>query len=174
MIAKRDAKPTERRRMDAAALSSLPTDSALAALMREALREAEMAAAEEELPIGAVVVIDGLIVARGHARHRQLRSQLAHAELQALLAGGEALWRAFDRAMLITTVEPCPMCLGAAVMADVPHVIFAAHDAAMHSGQTVASNPYVRRHIKTYRGGVLEAEARALIARFAPEMLSRS
>jgi tRNA(adenine34) deaminase len=160
--------------MDAAALPSLPTDSALAALMREALREAEKAAAEEELPIGAVVVIDGVIVARGHARQRQLRSQLAHAELQALLAAGEALWREFDRAILITTVEPCPMCLCAAVMADVPHVVFAAHDAATHSGQTVASNPYVRRHIKTYRGGALEAEARALIARFAPEMLSRS
>jgi hypothetical protein len=59
-------------------------------------------------------------------------------------------------------------------MADVPHVVFAAADPARHSGQIVASNPYVRRHMKTYRGGVLEAEARALIARFAPEMLSRS
>jgi tRNA(adenine34) deaminase len=160
--------------MDAAALPSLPTDSDLEAFMREALREAEAAGAEEELPIGAVLVIDGLIIARGHARHRQLRSQLAHAELQALLAGGEALWSGFDRAVLVTTLEPCPMCLGAAVMADVPHVVFAAHDAAMHSGQMVASNPYVRRHITTYRGGVLEAEAQALIAHFAPQMLSRS
>jgi tRNA(adenine34) deaminase len=76
--------------------------------------------------------------------------------------------------VLITTVEPYPMCLGAAVMADVPHIVFAVPDPAMHSGQTVASNPYVRRHITTYRGGVLEAEARALVARFAPQMVSRS
>jgi tRNA(adenine34) deaminase len=160
--------------MDAAALLSLLTDGDLEAFMREALREAELAGTAGELPIGAVVVIDGRIVARGHARRQQLRSQLAHAELQALLAGGKTLWRDFARAVLITTVEPCPMCLGAAVMADVPHVVFAAADPAMHSGQIVASNPYVRRHMKTYRGGVLEAEARALIARFAPEMLSRS
>jgi tRNA(adenine34) deaminase len=160
--------------MDAATLPVLPADSDLEAFMRDALREAEAAGVEGELPIGAVVVIDGLIVARGHARHRQLRSQLAHAELQALLAGGEALWSQYARAVLVTTVEPCPMCLGAAVTADVPHVVFAAPDAAMHSGLTVASNPYVRRHLTTYRGGVLEAEARALLARFAPEMLSRS
>lgn len=110
-------------------------------------------------------------MARGHARHRQARSQLAHAELQALLAGGDPLWTGYEGAVLVTTSEPCPMCLGAAVMADVPHVVFAAHDAVVHSAQTVADNPYVRRHIATYRGGVLEDEARALIAEFDPALL---
>lgn len=56
-------------------------------------------------------------------------------------------------------------------MADVPHMIFAAHDAVVHSSQTVAENPYVRRHLKSYYGGVLEAESRALIERFNPIML---
>jgi tRNA(adenine34) deaminase len=160
--------------MDAAPVPGLPPDADLETFMREALHEAELAGLSGEFPIGAVVVIDGVIIARGQARRRQVRSQMAHAELQALLAGGEALWRHYDRAVLVTTMEPCPMCLGAAVMADVPHIIFAAPDPAMHSAQTVSSNPYVRRHIQTYRGGVLEAEARVLLARFAPEMRSRS
>jgi tRNA(adenine34) deaminase len=156
--------------MEPTTAPSLPSDDELEAFMREALGEAEAAGLAGELPIGAVVVIDGVIIARGRARHRQRRSQLAHAELQALLAGGEALWRGYARAVLLTTVEPCPMCLGAAVMADVPHIVFAAPDPAMHSAQTVTNNPYVRRHLQTYRGGVLEAEALALIARFDPAM----
>jgi tRNA(adenine34) deaminase len=143
----------------------------LEAAMREALREAEAAGRAGEHPIGAVVMVDGEIVARGRARHRELRSQLAHAELQALLGGGERLWTSYERAVLFTTLEPCPMCLGAAVMADIPHVVFASHDAVVHSAGTVATNPYVRRHIRTYRGGVLEAEARAIIARFEPDFL---
>lgn len=54
---------------------------------------------------------------------------------------------------------------------DLAHIIFAAYDAVVHSRQTVAENPYVRRHIKSYYGGVLEAESRAIIERFNPIML---
>lgn len=143
----------------------------LAAFMRAALYEAEQAGLAGELPIGAVVVIDGQIIARGRAQHQAQRNQLRHAELNALLAGGEALWEHSERAILFTSAEPCPLCLGAAVMADVPHIIFAAHDAVVHSRQTVAENPYVRRHIQSYYGGVLEAESRAIIERFNPTML---
>jgi len=134
--------------------------------MRAALHEAEHAGEAGEVPIGAVLVVGGAIVARGRARHRERQSQLAHAEMQALLAGGEALWHGYARAVLVTTREPCPMCLGAAVMADVPHIVFAAPDPIVHAAATIAANPYVRRHIKTYLGGILEAEARALVARF--------
>ncbi len=98
----------------------------LRAFMREALAEAETAGLAGELPIGAVLVVDGGIVARGRARQRELHSQLAHAELQALLTGGEALWKRYERTVLFTTMEPCPMCLGATVMTDVPHIVFAA------------------------------------------------
>lgn len=142
------------------------------AFMREAMAEAEAAGNEGELPIGAVVVIGGRIVSRGRAQHRGERSQLAHAELRALLAGGEELWSHYAEAVLFTTMEPCPMCLGAVVMADVPHVLFGAHDAVVHTAETVATNPYVRRHIATYRGGILEDEIRALVARFDPEWLA--
>ena len=109
----------------------------LTSFMREALYEAEQAGLAGELPIGAVVVIDGQIIARGRAQHQAKQSQLMHAELQALLNGGAALWEHYHNALLFTTVEPCPMCLGAVVMADVPHIIFAAHDGVVQSQQTV-------------------------------------
>lgn len=136
--------------------------------MRVALREAEQGGLAGELPIGAVLVIDGAIVSRGCSTQKGSRSQLRHAELNALLDGGEALWNGSARAVLFTTVEPCPLCLGAAVMADVPHVIFGLADRNVRSGLTVESHPYVRRHIQTYLGGVLEAECAALFARFDP------
>jgi tRNA(adenine34) deaminase len=139
--------------------------------MRAALALAEEAGLAGEMPIGAVVVIDGEIVSRGRARHQERRSQLAHAELEALEGGGDRLWEDYERAILVTTVQPCPMCLGAAVMADVPHIVFAAHDALVQTTQTVETNAYVQRHITTWLGGILESESLALIERFDPRML---
>jgi tRNA(adenine34) deaminase len=144
----------------------------LEAYMRAALAEAEAAGMAGERPIGAVLVIDGAIVSRGHARANAARSQLAHAEMRALLAGGDALWERYHDAVLFTTVEPCPMCLGATVMADVPHIVFALHDGNAGSRRIVETIPYVRRHIRTYLGGVLEAASRALFERFDPGTLA--
>ena len=146
-------------------------DIDLEVFMREALSEAEAAGQAGEIAIGAVVVIDGEIISRGHACHQSARSQLHHAELNALLAGGERLWTDYKRAILFTTVEPCPMCLGATVMADVPHIIFAKHDQNVHSGLSVETNPYIRRHIKTYFGGILEKESAQILARYKPREL---
>jgi tRNA(adenine34) deaminase len=152
-----------------------PTVAALnlEALMREALAEAETAGQAGERPIGAVLVVSGNIVSRSHARSYALKSQLMHAELRALLDGGDTLFERYREAVLVTTMEPCPLCLGAAVMADVPHVVFASHDeiAGAASRQIVETVPYVRRHIITYLGGVLESEARAIVARFDPWLL---
>jgi tRNA(adenine34) deaminase len=139
--------------------------------MREALNEAEEAGMAGELPIGAVLVVDGEIVSRHHAHHQRRRSQLEHAEINALRNGGPLLWERHEEAILFTTLEPCPMCLGAVVMADVPHIIFASHDEMVHSRQIVATNPYVQRHIKSYYGGVLEKEARVLMGRYHPKLL---
>jgi len=141
------------------------------AIMRAALVEAAAAGEAGEYPIGAVVAIDGAVVSRGRSRQRELRSQLAHAELEALQEGGDALFEHHDRAWLFTTVEPCPLCLGAAVMADVPHIVFAHADPAVQSAQIVERIPYVAAHIETYRGGVLQDESRALFERYEPRML---
>ena len=140
--------------------------------MRLALEEAELAGQAGELPIGAVIVIDGQVIARGRARHQERQSQVSHAEMNAILNGGEPLWRDFRRAILLTTVEPCPMCLGAAVMADIPHIVYALPDTIVHSDSTLEANPYVRRHIRTYQGGVLEQDSVAIFERYAPKPLS--
>jgi tRNA(adenine34) deaminase len=139
--------------------------------MRAALLEAEAAGQAGELPIGAIIVLDGEIISRGQARHQRVRSQLSHAELNALLNGGDKLWTDYKRAILFTTVEPCPMCLGAVVMADIPHVIFAKHDQVVHSQLSVETNPYIRRHIKTYFGGVLETESTQILGQYKPQDL---
>ena len=140
--------------------------------MREALAEAEAAGASGEYPIGAVLVIDAEIVSRGRSRQRELRNQLAHAELDALRNGGEPLWEHYERAVLFTTIEPCPLCLGAAVMADVPHIVFAHPDPAIQSREIVERIPYVASHIETYLGGVLRDESRALVERYEPRLIA--
>ena len=140
-------------------------------MMREALAEAEAAGEAGEYPIGAVVVIDGAVISRGRSRQRERRSQLAHAELEALQNGGELLWTRHDEAMLFTTVEPCTLCLGAAVMADVPHIVFAHPDPAVESALIIERVPYVGSHIETYTGGVLRDESRALFERYEPRLL---
>jgi tRNA(Arg) A34 adenosine deaminase TadA len=118
-----------------------------------------------------VLVLDGEIIARGRARHQEVRSQLSHAELNALLNGGEKLWTDYKRAILFTTCEPCPLCLGAAVMADVPHIIYAVNDAVVHSKISIETNPYIRRHIKSYYGGVLEEASAQIIGKYKPDDL---
>ena len=139
--------------------------------MREALLEADAAGRAGELPIGAVLVLDGEILSRGRARHQEAKSQLGHAELNALLNGGEKLWTDYKRAILFTTVEPCPMCLGAIVMADVPHIIYALHDVVVQSKVNIETNSYIRRHIKSYFGGVLEQSSVELIGKYNPKVL---
>src|SRR3954471_619275 len=141
------------------------------ALMREALREAELAGQAGELPIGSVVVLDGEIVGRGRSRPRARRPQLAHAERAALLDAGEAIWQRHDDAVVLTTVEPCPLCLGATVMADVPHILFAARDRLAAIPEAVTEIPSIPRHIATYRGGLLENESLALVRRYDERLL---
>jgi|SRR5687767_11232062 len=152
-------------------LSSELANVNLEKFMREALLEAQGAGQAGELPIGAALVIDGEIISRGQASHQRAKSQLSHAELNALLGGGEKLWTDYKRAILFTTVEPCPMCLGAVVMEDVPHIIFAKYDQVVHSKLSLETNPYIRRHIKSYFGSVLENESTQILAQYKPQVL---
>jgi tRNA(adenine34) deaminase len=96
--------------------------------MRAAIAEAELALAAGDLPIGSVIVCDGLVLARGRNRIRANCSQLAHAEVTALRNGGELLFRRFEDCIIYSTREPCVMCLGAIAMADVRHIVFGAAD----------------------------------------------
>jgi tRNA(adenine34) deaminase len=137
--------------------------------MREALREAEQAGLAGETPIGAVVVHNGIIVGRGRARHEERHSEIAHAELNALQEAEKYIHdHIHDGVVLYSTVEPCVMCLGAVVMSDVDHVVFALYDGNIHPEQMLTM-PFVRRHIRDYLGGILAAESLELFRRFRRE-----
>ncbi|ETX08113.1 MAG: hypothetical protein ETSY2_07275, partial [Candidatus Entotheonella gemina] len=88
-----------------------------AAFMQEALHEARKALATEDVPVGAVVVFDGSIVGRGHNQREALADPTAHAEILALQQAAQHLanWRLIDT-VLYVTLEPCIMCIGAAVL----------------------------------------------------------
>ena len=98
--------------------------------MQLALQEAEAAAEENEVPVGAVIVHgERRIIASDHNRREQLRDPTAHAEMLAITQAAEALgsWR-LDDCTLYVTLEPCPMCAGAIVLARIPKVVYGASD----------------------------------------------
>ncbi len=115
-----------------------------------ALREAVAAGAAGEVPVGAVVVRDGVLLARGRNQVEALRDPTAHAEILALGAAAGALgdWR-LDGATLYVTLEPCPMCCGALLLARVARLVYGAADpragAVVSTMRLLAGNPYGRR-----------------------------
>lgn len=97
--------------------------------MSEALKEAVCAAEEDEVPIGAVVVCNGRIIARGHNMTERLHDPSAHAEMIAITAATEALGGKYlDSCTLYVTVEPCPMCAGAMNWAQLGALVYGADD----------------------------------------------
>lgn len=97
--------------------------------MREALREAEAALREGEVPIGAVVVAKGRIIGRGHNMTERLHDPSAHAEMIALTAATEALGGKYlQDCTLYVTVEPCPMCAAAHCWAQTSRIVYGASD----------------------------------------------
>lgn len=97
--------------------------------MQIALEEARQAFREEEVPVGAVIVNDGRIIAQAHNQREQLHDPTAHAEMIAITQAAESLgsWR-LDGCTLYVTLEPCPMCAGAIVQARIPTVVYGATD----------------------------------------------
>jgi tRNA(adenine34) deaminase len=137
--------------------------------MRLALREAESAAAHDDVPIGAVVVSDGELIGAGH-NERELRGDpTAHAEMIALREAARRLgrWRVLD-SVLYVTLEPCAMCAGAIVLARVPRVIYGAADpkaGAAGSVLDVLGEPRLN-HRPQVQGGLLAVESAALLTGF--------
>ncbi len=97
--------------------------------MRLALQEAELAAQEDEVPIGAVIVHQDRVVAQAHNQRERLRDPTAHAEMIAITQAAESLgsWR-LEGCTLYVTLEPCAMCAGAIVLARIPTVVYGATD----------------------------------------------
>lgn len=97
--------------------------------MREALREAEAALAEGEIPIGAVITWKGRIIGRGHNMTERLHDATAHAEMIAITAATEAMGGKYlNECTLYVTVEPCPMCAGALNWSQIGRIVYGAID----------------------------------------------
>ena len=139
--------------------------------MREALKEADLAGQAGERPIGAVIVHQGQVIGRGRAQHQARHSGIAHAEMNALLQAEQYIHaHLHDGCVIYTTLEPCVMCLGAIVMSDIDHIVFALADHWVEPS-SMLENEHVRRHIKHYVGGILENESVKLWERFNPREL---
>ena len=137
--------------------------------MRRALQLATLAAREGEVPVGAVVVKEGELIAEGWNRPIGHHDPTAHAEIQALRAAGRALQNyRLGGTTLYVTLEPCPMCAGAIVHARVQRVVFAAPDprtgAAGSIYNILQSNEL--NHRCEVLGGVLAEESAALLRHF--------
>lgn len=137
--------------------------------MREALRLAEQAAVAGEVPVGAVVVADGSIVAAAHNQRETLRDPTAHAEMIAITQAAEALraWRLAD-CTLYVTLEPCSMCAGAIVNSRVPNVVYGASDpkaGAVESLYELLADERLN-HSSQVTGGVLAEECGDILKRF--------
>jgi tRNA(adenine34) deaminase len=137
--------------------------------MRIALREAERALEHDDVPIGAVLVQDGEVIATGHNERELRQDPTAHAEMVALRAGARSLgsWRVLD-SVLYVTLEPCAMCAGAIVLARVPRVVFGATDpkaGACGSVIDVLGEPRLN-HRPVLAGGLLAEECAQLLSAF--------
>ena len=129
--------------------------------MREALREAQAAGSEDEVPIGAVVVCRGRIIARGHNMTERLHDPTAHAEMIALTAATEALGGKYlDGCTLYVTVEPCPMCAAALCWAQLGRLVYGAPDPRRGYSLFSPSLLHPRTQVSS---GLLAGECSALV-----------
>ena len=131
--------------------------------MKMALQEAEAAFEKEEIPIGAVIVVNDRIIARGHNLTEQLGDVTAHAEMQAITAAANFLGGKYlHNCTLYVTLEPCQMCAGALYWSQISKVVFSAYDP--QRGFSTAGG---KLHPKTELvGGIMENEASSLLRQF--------
>ena len=132
--------------------------------MREALLEAEYAASEDEVPVGAVIVFRGRVISRGHNMTQKLNDPTAHAEMIAITSAFEAIGGKYlNDCTLYVTVEPCPMCAGALAWAQIGKVVYGAIDPKR--GFSLFSPSLL--HPKTQvTGGVLAEECGKMVSDF--------
>jgi tRNA(adenine34) deaminase len=140
--------------------------------MREALRHAVTAGERQEIPVGAVVVLDGRIVGVGGNQPIGTNDPTAHAEIVALRDAGQRVGNyRLSGAALYVTIEPCQMCVGAMIHARIARVVFGTREpkaGAIESAMRAHEHPSLN-HRMMATGGVLEDECRAVIQRFFEE-----
>jgi tRNA(adenine34) deaminase len=140
--------------------------------MEMALAEARAALEENEVPIGAVIVHDGHVIARAHNQREQLRDPTAHAEMIAITQAASALgsWR-LEGSSLYVTLEPCPMCAGAIVQARIARVVYGAADpkaGAVRTLYRLLEDPRLNHRCEVV-AGVLAEGCGQILSRFFQE-----
>ena len=137
--------------------------------MREALKEAEIALANDEIPIGCVIVKDGKIIGRGHNAREELQRAVMHAEVMAIEEANayEKSWRLLDTTLFVT-IEPCVMCSGAIGLARIPQVIYGAKNqkfGAAGSLYDILTDERLNHRVEL-ENGILEAECAQMMQDF--------
>ncbi|MGS2764075.1 nucleoside deaminase [Sinomicrobium sp. M5D2P9] len=134
--------------------------------MKKALQEAEAAYEKGEVPVGAVIVIDNRVIAKGHNLTETLTDVTAHAEMQAITSASNFLGGKYLKGCtLYVTLEPCQMCAGALYWSQISRVVFAAADP--HRGyRAMGTSMHPKTQLKE---GIMEAEASALLKKFFKE-----
>lgn len=140
--------------------------------MRMALREAQVAYEQGEVPVGAVIMHQGHLIAKAHNQTELLKDPTAHAEMLAITQATAALgdWRLQDCTLYVTK-EPCPMCAGAIILARLPVVIWGVDDPRRGGAVSVFNilqHPQLNHSCEIIRG-ILEEEARAMLQEFFRE-----
>lgn len=137
--------------------------------MYEALKEAKKAYKKEEVPIGAVIVLENKIISRGHNLRESKNNPLYHAEIIAIDKAAKKLkkWR-LNGAKLYVTIEPCPMCIGAIINARIDFVVFGAKDEKAGACGSVINIPEIKKlnHRVKINCGILEKECKIIIQDF--------
>ena len=137
--------------------------------MQEALREARKAFDEDEVPVGAVIVHNGLIIARAHNQIKLLKDPTAHAEMIAITQAANHLQNErLIGSSIYVTIEPCSMCAGAMVLARIKELFYAADDpkaGACGSAVDIANNKNLNHRVKIEKG-ILGQESGALLKEF--------
>ncbi len=143
--------------------------------MRAALDEAKKSEKEGEIPVGAVIVKDGEIIARGRNRRETKKNALCHAELEAINNACKTLggWRLFE-CDLYVTLEPCPMCAGAIINSRIKTVYFGAYDNKAGSFGSVADfNRIPYNHKPEIMGGIMEKECSEILSEFFKKLRNK-
>lgn len=142
--------------------------------MCAALKCAEKALEEGEVPIGAVIVYQGKVIARGHNRRTKKQIATAHAEIEAIEKACKKLksWR-IPECELYVTLEPCPMCMGAALNARIKKIYFGAPEDKGRSLTDELASANLLNHKIEVEGGVMKVECAEILTRFFSTMRVR-
>ena len=143
--------------------------------MRAALKKAEKGLSEGEMPVGAVVVCEGKIIGSGYNRRARTQMASSHAEMYAIDKACRKLgsWR-LENCDLYVTLEPCPMCMGAALNARIRKVYFGAYEQKGRSMTEALAASNLLNHTLEVEGGVLEGECSSLLSGFFRDMRART